>query len=364
MNPLIYTGLALGILFGFVLQRGRFCMNSAFRDIIVLKDYALLKSVGVAILVGMAGFAIMAMAGIIQINPKPLFWGANILGGLLFGVGMVLAGGCASGITYRMGEGMVGAMAAIAGFSLAGLMAAMGIFKPFVTSLQESTTIKMADGSAPTVAKILGVPYYVAALGIAIVAAALWIFLARRNKGEEDDYDFDDPATLGERIFKRGWGWLVTGLAIGVISIAAFPLSAATGRNYPLGITGGWVGFFRTLITGENAISWEVLLVLGVVAGAAIAALIAGEIGLRAPAPKMIVQTFGGGLLMGFGAVCSSGCNVGHILSGVPQLSFGSILGGISIVLGAWIMAFIIFVRPQQVRAKDEEMEKAAHAHT
>ena len=40
MNPLIFTGIPVGLAFGFVLSRGRFCMNSAFRDIIVLKEYA------------------------------------------------------------------------------------------------------------------------------------------------------------------------------------------------------------------------------------------------------------------------------------------------------------------------------------
>jgi hypothetical protein len=237
-------------------------------------------------------------------------------------------------------------------------MAAMGVFKPFVGSLQESTKVTMADGSAPTLANIFGLPQYVMALGIVIVAGGLWFYLARRNKAE--DYGDDEPATLGERIFKRGWGWLASGLAIGVISIAAFPLSAAAGRNYPLGITGGWVAVFKSLVTGENAMSWEAFLVLGVVIGAAIAALIAGEIGLRAPAPKMLIQTFGGGLLMGFGAVCASGCNVGHILSGVPQLSLGSIVGGISIVLGAWFMAYLMFVRPQRARTRKEQ---AARVH-
>ena len=68
----------------------------------------------------------------------------------------------------------------------------------------------------------------------------------------------------------------------------------------------------------------------------------------------MLQQTFGGGLLMGFGAVCSSGCNVEHILSGVPQLSVGSILGGICIVLGAWVTAYLMFVRP--MRAAEAEL--------
>jgi hypothetical protein len=49
---------------------------------------------------------------------------------------------------------------------------------------------------------------------------------------------------------------------------------------------------------------------------------------------------------MGFGAVCSTGCNIGHILSGVPQLSLGSIIAGIAIILGAWFTAYLLFVRP------------------
>lgn len=126
MNPIV-SGLLVGVLFGFVLQRGRFCMNSAFRDIILGRDFTLFKSLGAAILVAMIGFSIMAMTGIISLNPKPLMWGANLVGGLVFGMGMVLAGGCASGITYRAGEGMVGAMVAIAGFGLAALMTGAGV---------------------------------------------------------------------------------------------------------------------------------------------------------------------------------------------------------------------------------------------
>ena len=74
---LVITGLFVGILFGFVLQRGRFCMNSAFRDIVLFKDYALLKTVAAALLVSLAGFAIMDLTGVITLAPKPLWWGGN-----------------------------------------------------------------------------------------------------------------------------------------------------------------------------------------------------------------------------------------------------------------------------------------------
>ena len=356
MNSMIFTGLAVGLAFGFALQRGRFCMNSAFRDILVFSDNTLFNAVSAAILVEMVGFTVLSMTGVITLNPKPLIWGANILGGLLFGVGMVLAGGCASGISYRVGEGMVGAMSAVAGLSFAALMAAAGVFHPFIASLQENTKITAANGENLTLANLFGVPYNALAFGIVIVSIVIWVIMARRHKKEEDDFEYDEGTpSWSERIFKRGWGWLATGIVIGVIGIIAFPLSAAAGRNYPLGITGGYVTLSKTLTTGVNALAWDSFLIVGLIIGAAVAALIAGEFGLRAPAPKMILQTFTGGFLMGFGAVCSAGCNIGHILSGVPQLSLGSILGGISIVLGAWFAAYLMFVRPMRVSSDETE---------
>jgi len=344
LSLLALTGIPVGLAFGFALSRGRFCMNSAFRDILVMKDYALVKAVGVAILVGMIGFALMDMTGVIAINPKPFFWGANMVGGFVFGIGMVVAGGCASGITYRSGEGMVGAMSAVAGFAIVAVATAAGAFKPVATFLQSTTKVTLADGGSLTLANVFGIPYYALALGIAAVAIILWVIFAVRGRKAEKE----EKASLGARIFKKGWGWTSTGIVIGIISIIAFPASAAAGRNYPLGITGGWKSLLQSFETGQNVLTWESFLIIGTVIGACIAALIAGEFKLRAPAPKVIIQTFFGGAIMGFGAIVSKGCNVGHILSGVPQLSLGSILGGAFIVLGCWFMAYWLFLRPMK----------------
>jgi uncharacterized membrane protein YedE/YeeE len=329
---LVITGLFVGILFGFILQRGRFCMNSAFRDIVLFQDYALIKTVAVALLVSFAGFAIMDLAGVITLAPKPLWWGANLLGSFVFGIGMVIAGGCASGITYRVGEGMVGAMTAVLGLAFGAYMTAIGFLSGFKTSLQESTKIMTADGSNPTLANVLGIDYAVLALGIFVVVIVVWFIVAWKK------YEGDNE-----------WGWLTTGFLIGMVAIIAWPFSAAAGRNYPLGITAGWINITQKLLNFSGVqINWIGWLIIGTVVGAFIAALIARELKLRVPPAKRLLITFGGGLLMGFGAVLSGGCNITHILSGVPQLSLGSFLAGISIILGAWLMSYIMFVRPMK----------------
>ena len=332
----VTTGLFVGILFGFILQRGRFCMNSAFRDAILLKDNVLLKTVFVALLVELVGFSIMDMTGAIAIAPKPFWWGANLLGSFVFGIGMVLAGGCASGITYRFGEGMVGAMTAVLGLAVAGYFTAAGFLKPFKANLQAATTIPGADGKALTLHGILGMDYTTLALIIFVIAVVVW-FVVAKNKKEECEAD-------------PGWGWLNTGILVGIVGILAFPLSAAAGRNYPLGITAGWINIVQGIFLGAD-FNWIGMLIVGIVLGGLIASIIAKEFKFRVPSAMTLVQTFVGGLLMGFGAVTSGGCNIGHLLSGIPQLSLGSILAGISIVLGAWVASYVMFVLPQK---KDE----------
>ena len=348
-TTLMLSGLIVGVIFGFVLQRGRFCMNSAFRDIIVMKEYMLLKAVVLAIVVQMIGFHLMATMEIIQLNPKPFFWGAMIFGGFIFGVGMVLAAGCASGTTYRVGEGMMGSFVALLGLMIGTVITKVGALAWLDSDLKSGTfkAITTADfgvdpgpllkegSTSLTLANVFGLDPWIFVTIIAVVILAVLIW---KRGGEETKVE----GTLYEKIFKRGWNWWVTGIAVGIVGMIAF----LAFKNYALGISGGWLAFLNTLISGDpDKLNWFTFLVIGVVVGAAIAAVIAGEFKLRAPDAKRLLQQFIGGLIMGVGAIIGTACNIGHILSGIPQLSLGSILGGAFIILGCWVAAYIMFMR-------------------
>ena len=344
-TSLMFSGLAVGLIFGFALQRGRFCMNSAFRDIILMKEYTLLKAVALAIVVQMIGFHLMATMGYIQLYPKTLYWGAMIFGGFIFGIGMVLAAGCASGTTYRVGEGMMGSFVALLGLMIGGLMTKAGALKELKSYLQPTEgALKAITSDNPgdlignsnlTLANVFGLDPWIFVAIITIIVLAVLIL----KRGDEET---KAEGTLYEKIFKRGWNWWVTGIAIGIIGIIAF----LAFKKYALGISGGWFGFLDALITGDpEKLNWFTFLVIGVVIGAAIAAVIAGEFKLRAPDAKRLLQQFIGGLIMGVGAVIGTACNIGHILSGIPQLALSSILGGAFIVLGCWATAYIMFMR-------------------
>jgi len=336
----LIVGLLVGALFGFVLQRGRFCMNSAFRDIILLKEFKLAKAVVVALAVLMVGFAIFAMSGVITLSPKPLkIWGA-IVGGLVFGIGMVYAAGCASGTTYRVGEGMMGSVVAAFGLTTGALMTAGGVLTDLKDALQSTT---LGTGAPLTLFGEAGVftPIFMLILGLVGIALMFyfwgWPALKKRKEANEPLVKFDN---VFENIFKKAYPWWVTGIVIGIIGIIAY----IAGQGV-LGITGGWMDISKWL-TLNDPMAWPGFIIVGAILGSLIAALISGEFKLRVPKDAFtLLKQFFGGILMGFGAVTAMGCNITNILGGVPQLSLHSIITGACIMFGSWIMAYLLFMR-------------------
>ena len=332
-------GLIVGVLFGFVLQRGRFCMNSAFRDIILLKEFKLAKAVVIALITLMIGFAIFALAGVIDLAPKPLkIWGA-VVGGLVFGIGMVLAAGCASGTTYRVGEGMMGSLVAGFGLTLGALMTAFGVLSDAKVFLQQTVI-----GTQLTLFGEFGAftPIWMLILGI--VGAALTFYfwglpaLKKRTEGEPL-IKFDNAV---ESIFKKAYPWWVTGIVIGIIGTVAYIVA-----NGVLGITGGWMDLSLWLTTAD-AVAWAGFIIVGIILGSFLGAIISGEFKIRVPKDGLtLLKQLIGGILMGFGAVTAMGCNITNILGGVPQLSLHSIITGACIMFGSWIMAYLLFMRKE-----------------
>lgn len=95
--------LLIGIALGIILQRSRFCIASAFSDVLLFKDTKLLMAVVLFVLISSWGFAVIQISGgegfVVAIGWR------TVLGGIMFGSGMALAGGCAVGTLMRLGEG-------------------------------------------------------------------------------------------------------------------------------------------------------------------------------------------------------------------------------------------------------------------
>lgn len=334
----IVQGLLVGILFGVVLQRSRLCFNSAFRDIKLTKDNYLLKMALVAILVETIGFQAAAQFGWIKLSPLAFVPAAQIVGGFLFGMGMVLAGGCASGITYRIGEGYVTALVAAVFYGVTAAAVRGGPLsfvnkwfgKPITTTNNPGGVYTATNGAVNlTLANWLNINPWIIALIFAALLLAVVVF----------------TKTTERKVTGLDWKW--GGIAVGVVGIIAY----LSQKTYALGITGGWINLFRTTTanldpTKPVPYNWLGMEILGIVIGAFIAALISKEFKMRLPKdPKTFLKVALGGILMGFGAGVAGGCNIGHVLSGLPHLAISSILATIFFVLGNWAMVWWLFQR-------------------
>lgn len=130
--------LIFGVVFGMILQRSRFCFTAAFRDPVITGSTSLTRAVFLAIAVGTIGFSALSLYSI-STGGKPMGTDSvaplsilTVIGGIMFGIGMVTAGGCASGTLMRVGEGFQLQWVALLYFMLGSVAGAwaMGFLEP------------------------------------------------------------------------------------------------------------------------------------------------------------------------------------------------------------------------------------------
>ncbi len=114
--------LLFGLVIGVVMQRSRFCFVKAFREPFLTGDGEMTKAVILAVVIGVLGFSILKWTDLKDWDAQvaSAFWLGSLLGGTIFGIGMSLSGGCATGCLWRAGEGQIKLWVAIAAFGLSG----------------------------------------------------------------------------------------------------------------------------------------------------------------------------------------------------------------------------------------------------
>jgi uncharacterized protein len=127
--------LVFGAVFGFIFQRSRLCLVRAFREPFMTGDGEHTRASAIAIVVSMLGFAILKFTDLKDKGEwvLPAAGVGALLGGLIFGIGMVLAGGCGSGSIWRVGEGQMKLAAAVATFALGASLTRLGLTQAGLT---------------------------------------------------------------------------------------------------------------------------------------------------------------------------------------------------------------------------------------
>jgi hypothetical protein len=367
----VMTAVPVGFLFGFLLQKGDLCGASAFSEVVLARDPRKGFGLWLAIVVSMVGFALIEGLGWVHLAPKPMLWLNYAVGGALFGVGMVLAGGCISGCLFKAGAGNLNSMAALPGISLGIGMVEYGPLNAFHRSMM-THVVTSGTGGPVTLSSLTGLPYWVLAVGFAGATAAVVLMRRARRPSRA----CEAQAQPVRRLLTGSWKPWQAGLAIGLLAVPAYLSSAASGRNYPLGVTHGVLQAYELLTDNQivhvwrpapaapvtrpapppsaspaprpvppslpKPINWWLVgVVVSMVPGAWVAARLSGVARLAPRDPVETVTAFFGGILVGAGAAFATGCVVGNILSGWALMSVGLFVFGVVTILANWITTYV-----------------------
>jgi uncharacterized membrane protein YedE/YeeE len=334
------------VVFGAIAQRTHFCTMGAVSDIVNMGDWGRMRMWLMAIGVAMLGFNGMVAAGWVQAGQSVyaaprVIWLSNLVGGLLFGFGMVLASGCGSKTLIRIGGGSLKSLVVFFVLAVASYATLRGItaVARVATVDAVSFTLPVGQDLPSLLAHFSGLAKPTAALLLgALIGGALLVFALAHPDGRRAD------ALLGG----LGLGavivgvWWVTGrlghLEEHPATLEEVWLATNTQRMEsltfvaPIAYTVDWLILFsdtsKTLTVG-------IVAVFGVVVGSAIMALANGSFrwegfaGTEDTANHLV-----GAVLMGVGGVTAMGCTVGQGLTGLSTLALGSFIAFGGIVAG------------------------------
>lgn len=303
----LIASLVSGLVAGFAFQRSRLCFVSALRDLYLFGATGMTRAMLTLLLATAAGGAILNRVRQRGALESWEFWGpppeGALFGGLLFGIGMVLAGSCVAGAFWRLGEGQRSQL-----WVLGGVLAGTRLYLLF--PVKRSALVQAL------------LPWWLPIVAVGTVLALLVGWEHRqRYAGEEWEET------------KHRWSWRRPWApeAGGVVLAGALTLFA--------GLTGSTWTVTRSFILDQSALLFSA----GLLAGGYIAARIGHEYRQR-PAGnwEQIALRFAGGLLMGYGARVGWGCTVGALMAGMVTVTVhpwwwlaGAVVGG---GIGAYIL--------------------------
>ncbi|TKX37639.1 YeeE/YedE family protein [Halorubrum sp. CGM5_25_10-8B] len=393
LSPSAYIGvsIAVGLAFGILLQKARFCFVSAFRDFVAFKDTRVLKGLLAGIAVMTVFWSLQATFGYFRGFWTPAWGLGSLFGGFVFGLGMTLAGGCASGTLYRAGQGYLQFWLVLLFMFVGYILFAFAFpvaetyyfqtLNPF-----EGQTLYLALPFSPAVTGALAVAVGTLAYafvkgrsqlpddpsggtGVAADARAQASLGASRSvaavstglRGIADgtvEYVRglrDDDRPLKARL-RDSWDARTAGVAMALVASLWFSVhghwaitgSEARWAGYLLAQTGfdvASVDYWGSVLfrDGNISLTIDMLMIASLIVGSFVAAYASGDFRIRKPKLNRVPNYAVGGLLMGVGSRLAAGCNIANLFSGVALLSVHSFLAGAGIILGVYVMTHYMY---------------------
>jgi uncharacterized membrane protein YedE/YeeE len=344
---LLWAVFAATFVFGAVAQKTHFCTMGAVADIVNMGSWARMRMWALAVGVAILGFNAMVGLGWLDAGKsiyagKTVLWLSALVGGLMFGFGMVLASGCGSKTLVRIGGGSLKAVVVFVVLGLAAFATLKGLTGVWRVATVDQVSLALSTGQdLPSIlaagtgltksqlAWVLGL-----GLGGSLVLWAVW-----REEGRSADVLLGGVG-IGAVVLVVWWISGRTGyLAEHPATLEEAFLATNSGRMEslsfvaPIGYSLDWLLFFSDK---SKTLSLGIVACVGVACGACLVALATrsfrweGFAGAEDTANHLV-----GAVLMGVGGVTALGCTVGQGLSGLSTLALGSFLSTAAIIAGA-----------------------------
>lgn len=357
---IIVICLMVGYIAGIIMHRSDYCVAGMFRDLFLFKRTFMLRTLVLLVVSTMILFELARQIGLLPLYPFPLLYSptpANLLGGALFGIGMVLAGGCVVGTLYKMGAGSL-----LSATAFAGIIAGSALYAeihPFWAAFIKNTTFFTGRITLP---QILGVSPFL--LISPAVAVGIFFLLRWKNEGRL----YRPSAAAG---YLQPWkaalllsflgltSYVLIGMPLGITSSYA-KLSGYIGSIFMKDHVGSLAYYqavplkyihplTNTYLEGGGGPRFDVIsaiqfpLVAGIVLGSASSAVLLREFKIYYKLPvRQYLSALTGGVLLGLASRMAPTCNVWHLLGGLPILAGSSILFLAGLLPGAWIGSKIL----------------------
>jgi len=304
-------GFALALVLGAVASRTHFCTMGGISDWLNMGQRGRMASWVLAMGIAVAGSQLLELSGLVELNTS-LYRTPNlgvagyVIGGLLFGIGMTLAGGCGQRSLVRAGGGNLKAVVVVLIMGIAAYMTLRGLLGLLRLELIEPLSIELSDhgiqdqGLATVIANLLGVETTTGLRSlVAFVVALLLIGWAVMQKDLRESFDnILSAVVVGVAIIGA---WIVTGI-VGVDEFDPVPVEGMTF----IAPTGNMINYLMSF-TGST-INFGIAIVLGLLAGAFLYSVVSRTFRIETFSDKQdMINTMIGALIMGFGGVLARG---------------------------------------------------------
>jgi hypothetical protein len=347
----VWGGFALAFVFGAVANRTNFCTMGAISDVVNMGHWGRTRMWLLAIAVATIGTSLLHYFGLIDLSKSvyqrpTLNWLSLLLGGLLFGIGMTLAAGCANKNLVRLGAGSVRSLVVLTFMAIASYMTLKGLFSQWRANMLDPVAIDLKalglpDPTLPALlARLTGAPARAALLATAgAIAFGLLVFVFKDRRFRVNLAQVLGAVVLGLLIVA---GWFLSGhLGFGenpeTLETVYFATNSRTLES--MSFVGPMAYGLELLMLWTDQslhVTFGIASVIGVVLGSFAYALLTRKFQWEGFASLADLRNqLIGALLMGFGGVTALGCTIGQGLSGLSTLALGSFIAVAGIIAGA-----------------------------